>query len=75
MSNFSISTASFFCSFLYFYNPDTSIKLRQLRRIVCTNSTILLRGTIVDRTYGMHKNLYILPLLLTIFGPINYGPP
>ena len=35
----------------------------------------LLRWTIVDRTYGIHKNLYIQPFLLTVFGPINYGPP
>ena len=35
----------------------------------------LLRGTIVNRTCGVHKNLYIWPFLLTIFGPINYGPP
>ena len=25
--------------------------------------------------YGIHKNLHIQPFLLTIFGPINYGPP
>ena len=35
----------------------------------------LLRGTIVNRTYGIHKKLYISPFLLRIFGPINYGPP
>ena len=35
----------------------------------------LLRGTIVNRTYGIDKNLNIPPFLLTIFGPINYGPP
>ena len=35
----------------------------------------LLRGTIVKKTCGIHKNLYISPFLLTIFGPINYGPP
>ena len=36
----------------------------------------LLRGTIVDRTYGIHKTyqVYLKPYLLTIFGPINYGP-
>ena len=33
------------------------------------------RGTIVDRTYRIHKNLYIYLFLLTIFGPIYYGPP
>ena len=39
----------------------------------------LLRGTIVNRTYqyGIHKNrlVYIRPFLLSIFGPIYYGPP
>ena len=35
----------------------------------------LLRGTIVNRTHGRHKNLYIKPFLPSIFGPINYGPP
>ena len=40
--------------------------------------SVLLRGTIVNtrsRTYGVHKNLYSQPVLPTIFGPINYGPP
>ena len=32
-------------------------------------------GAIVNRTYGTHKNLYIYLILLTIFGPIYYGPP
>ena len=35
----------------------------------------ILRGTIVNRTSGMHKTLHIKPFLLTIFCPINYGPP
>ena len=35
----------------------------------------LMRGTIANRTYGMHNNLYIKPFLLTVFGPINYAPP
>ena len=35
----------------------------------------LLRGAIVNRTYDTHKNLYVSPFLLTIFGPVNYGPP
>ena len=30
---------------------------------------ILKRGTIVNRTYGTHKILYISLFLLTIFGP------
>ena len=32
-------------------------------------------GTIVNRTYGTYKNLYISLFLLTIFGPIYYRPP
>ena len=35
----------------------------------------LLRGTIVNRTYGIHKSVHIQTFLLTIFGPINFGPP
>ena len=35
----------------------------------------LLRGGMVNRTYGTHKNLYISFFLPTVFGPINYGPP
>ena len=31
---------------------------------------LLLRGTIVNRTYGTHKDLYIALFLLTIFGPV-----
>ena len=30
--------------------------------------------TTVNRTYGIHKNLYIYLFFLTIFGPIYYGP-
>ena len=36
---------------------------------------VLLRGTIVNRTYGTHKNLYIFIFLLTMFGSIYFGPP
>ena len=36
---------------------------------------VLLRGTIVNRAYGTHKNLYISLFLLAIFGPIYYDPP
>ena len=38
---------------------------------------ILLRGAILNRTYGIHKKLlgvYISLFLLTISGPIYYGP-
>ena len=37
----------------------------------------VLRGTKVSRTYGADENLYIslFLLLITIVGPIYYGPP
>ena len=37
----------------------------------------ILRGTIVNKTYGIHKNLpgIYLTIFLTIFGSISYGPP
>ena len=34
-----------------------------------------LRRTIVNRTCGTHKNLYVHLFLVTIFGPIYYDPP
>ena len=34
-----------------------------------------IRGTIVNRTYGTHKNLCTHLFLLTIFGPVYFGPP
>ena len=34
----------------------------------------LLRGTLLNRTYGLYKNLYISLFLLTIFGPVYYDP-
>ena len=40
-----------------------------------THWCILLRGAILNRTYVKHKNLYISLFLLTIVGPIYYGPP
>ena len=36
---------------------------------------VLLRGTIVNRTYGACKILYISLFLLTMFGSVCYGPP
>ena len=42
-----------------------------LRTYVCMRH---LRGAILNRTYGTHKNLYISLFCLTIFGPIYYGP-
>ena len=35
----------------------------------------VLRGAIVNRTYGVHKNLQVCLFSLTAFGPIYYGPP
>ena len=58
-------------------NTTTSTTTNSKTAIQCTWETTksLLRGTIVNRTYGIHKNLYVEPFLLTIFGPVNYGPP
>ena len=36
---------------------------------------LLLPGTILNRAYGTHKNLYISGVFVTIFGPIYYAPP
>ena len=36
---------------------------------------ILLRGTIVNRTHGIHKNPYTLLCFRTILGPIYHSPP
>ena len=55
------------CSTPYVHTPNRSPS--------ASVDDLFLRGTIVIRTCGIHKNLYIYPLLLTIFGPINYGPP
>ena len=41
----------------------------------CSHCYVLFRGTILNRTYGTDNNLYISIFLLTIFGPIYYGPP
>ena len=55
--------------------------IEQKERHICQESSssavypILLRGVIVNRAYGTHKNLHIYLFLLTIFGPIYYGPP
>ena len=35
----------------------------------------LVRGTIVNRTYGTSKNLCSYLFLVTIGGPVYYGPP
>ena len=40
-----------------------------------TLHVILLRGAIVNRTYGTLKNLYIPLFLVRRFGPIYYDPP
>ena len=41
----------------------------------CFALLTLLRGTVVNRTYSTHENLYMYPLFLTILGPIYCGPP
>ena len=35
----------------------------------------LLRGTVLSRTYGTHKHLYISLFFLSIFGHVYYCPP
>ena len=52
--------------------PYIAVSVQYLRT---TTLLILLRGIIVNRTYGTHKNLHIYVFSLTIFGPIYYGPP
>ena len=36
---------------------------------------MILRGNLVNRTYGKNKNLYISVFFTTIIGPVYYGPP
>ena len=36
---------------------------------------LIFLGTLVNTTYGTHKNHYISLFLLPIFGPIYYSPP
>ena len=38
-------------------------------------STDILRGGIVNRTYGTHKNIHIFIFLLKKIDPLYYGPP
>ena len=45
------------------------------KRVNTWYSIIQLRRGVLNRTYGKHKNLYISLFLVTIFGPIYYGPP
>ena len=55
------------------YSPG--LRFIHVRAQTCTISRperhvcIILRGTILNRTYGLYKNLYISLFLLTIFGP------
>ena len=63
------------CCFIFF-----QCLLRPCTRFLPFLSTyafrlLILRGAIVNRTYGLHKNLYVQQFLLAIFGPVNYGPP
>ena len=62
--------------FLFFVYREVVVPAGDAARVLppCLWGTVL-RGTIVKRTYGMHKNLYISLFLLTRFGPIYYGPP
>ena len=45
--------------------------------VVCPQigTAVLLREKVLNRTYGTYKHLHTSLFLLTVFGPINYGPP
>ena len=43
--------------------------------IVASIVVLTVVGAILNRTYGINKNLYIYLFLLTMFGSIYYGPP
>ena len=74
----------FLCRLLFFAIPFTSTSTitncccflysRVFAHFICPffSSLLLLRGTIVNRTCGIHKNVYMYPFLQTIFGLINY---
>ena len=61
----------------------TSVKIERiyekeicgLRNGVESETYRVLWGTVVNRTYGKNKNLYMYLFLLKIYGPIYYGPP
>ena len=55
------------CAFATIWNYFAS-------KFVNSCSTVV-RGTMVNRSYVTPINLYFSLFLLTIFGPINYGPP
>ena len=62
----------------FYYCPQVYFVIHLVYFVLCTymwKHIVLLRGVIVSRTYGRHKNLCISPFLPTIFGPINYAPP
>ena len=42
---------------------------------VARTAYISARGTIVNRTYGTDEDLCIYLFLITLVGPIYYGPP
>ena len=42
--------------------------------VVTVELLVVLRGTIIIRTFDQHKNLYITVFLLTVFGPDYYVP-
>lgn len=61
-------------SYLVYYSSLSMLKV--VVKKDCVTIRIYYGGPmIVNRTYGTHKNLYIYLFLLTIFGPIYYGPP
>ena len=58
--------------------PTVQQQQKHVATIVSGNvstAVLCIRGTMLNKTYGTHKNLYVSLFLLTIFGPIYYGPP
>ena len=66
---------------MHYYCTYVHYILYQVNRVFCLESAIklgrlllILRATIVNRTYGTYKKLYIYLFLRTISGPIYSGP-
>ena len=64
-----------------YYDINEKIKLwdnyflsKLISIVLAIRLSTVIRGTILNRTHGTDKNLYISLFLLTIFGPIYYGP-
>ena len=56
-------------------NKNNAVFLSVKARETPQQRLLVLRGTILNRTYGVHKILCMSLFIRTIFGPIYYGPP